>query len=201
MYYVLTNQRNYLMLNAANAMAATPRVEEALKFTSETKAQNALKNLPKTLSRLGYVVAPYEDTVDEPQDIEVENMSITAPTSVQWDIDSVIETVSAFEELVDHLRNSKEYLTAKQTIAEQEILDLEHAIEFYNYNACDGYKMYKAIKEQRIERRKAKDLLLLLQILEESVSPEFFNTPPSKRIEGLKHRKYKPRVNMDIFDK
>ena len=204
MEYILTNGKNYLMLNAANKMSCTTQESQALKFRSKEKASNALKNLPKTIVRLGYRVQELSDGDDIIQD---DNPGISTDREVEIDFDSqyslesILDIVSAYEDLITALRSAKPYLESRKQVAEQEILDIEHAVEFYNFNAYEGFKMYKLLKEKRMERRKAKDQLMILEILEEYITPQFDINLASDRISNLSNRKYRPRVNKKIFEK
>lgn len=68
--------------------------------------------------------------------------------------------VSIFQDVV------KNYESAKDTIVkmEQELNDIYHEAEFSDpKSACDGYNIYKEIRELRLKRREAKEQVELLQ--------------------------------------
>jgi hypothetical protein len=50
---------------------------------------------------------------------------------------------------------------------ELEIEDLYHYIEFGTFNAAQGYKAYKMVKERLIKRRELKDEQILLDSIQE----------------------------------
>ena len=56
MPYVLTNDKNWLMYNAAKQFTSTPDVKQAQQFATAARAENARYNLPKPLKNLGYHV-------------------------------------------------------------------------------------------------------------------------------------------------
>lgn len=64
--------------------------------------------------------------------------------------------------VMDTIRKTKARLDEIQL----EIMDFLHAIEKYNFNASEGYKLAKGIQTLRLERRKLKDELDYLDIVE-----------------------------------
>lgn len=80
-----------------------------------------------------------------------------------------------------------------------EIVDIEHAAEFYTLNASQGYKLYKMLHDTRIQRRSYKDELEKINLsLGTSIrSANMENL--EKSIVGMEHRKYEPRVNKELF--
>lgn len=75
------------------------------------------------------------------------------------EIISAIDTLNKFEDRKNLLVNSLSELDLEQQ-------DLLHYIENEKFNAVDGYKLSKKIKEIRTERRKVKNELAMISIFE-----------------------------------
>ena len=190
MPYVLTNDKNWLMYNAARQFIATPDVNQAQQFTTAAKAENARFNLPKPLKNLGYHVQFIGMAID-PVDIDADIEPI--------DLHDGLDTISAILDLHKQCAAQQQWLENRLCETQSKICDIEHAIEFYNYNARDGYKMYKRLKELRLERRKYKDALLVCEIMASSFGSTDW-VELDGRLPNLAERVYKPRFYPELFE-
>ena len=194
--YILTNGNTYIRLNSNNTMEGTGDKYKALQFKSKEKAENALNNLPKTLARLNYYI---EANPEETAPVTHQSFSFEKSNYFEYSLEEIIDIVQNFIDMIVALKNSLPYAEMKKQLAEKEICDIEHAIEFYNYNACDGYKIYKLLQEKRLDRREAKDIMLLDEIISDYLSEKNIEDM-SIRLRGLQERMYRPRVNQKIFE-
>ena len=120
----------------------------------------------------------------------------TRPTTLDYDI---FETASEFHSLIKQARERRPYIERKIKDIELEITDIEHAAEFYNLNASQGYKLYKLLHNARIERRKLKDNLAKIDmLLDVNVNVDAMEVL-RKRLLGMDNRKYTPRINNELF--
>lgn len=188
--YVLTNDKNWLMYNAAKQFIATPDINQAQQFTTFIRAENAKENLPKSLKNLAYHVQFIGTMVDD-----VEDNADIEPIEYK----SSIDTISAMVDLNRQCAEQQRWLDNKLVEVQGKICDIEHAVEFYNYNARDGFKMYKLLKELRQERRKYKDALLVCEIMVGSFSSVDWEEL-SNRLPNLVERVYKPRHFPELFE-
>ena len=191
MPYVLTNDKNWLMYNAAKQFTSTPDVKQAQQFATAARAENARYNLPKPLKNLGYHV-------------QFVGMADAEPVDIDADIDPIelhdgIETINTMLELHKQCVAQQQWLENRLCETQSKICDIEHAIEFYNYNARDGYKMYKRLKELRLERRKYKDALLICEIMSGSFDAVDW-AELDNRLPNLAERVYKPRFYPELFE-
>lgn len=191
--YVITNGRNYLMYDSNNKIVSTTNKEKAIKFALKDKAVNLLLNLPKSLKFLGYKLEEIECGVGENEPIEPELPS-GFPTYQE-----ILQKVEDFECWYQELMSYQKQLASFLELCEGQQLDIEHAIEFKSCNACEGYKLYKMLHDIRNNRRKAKDALMILQILEETFNDNMGKTKASRRIQGISTRTYRPRAMLEIF--
>ena len=191
MPYVLTNDKNWLMYNAAKQFTSTPDVKQAQQFATAARAENARYNLPKPLKNLGYHV-------------QFVGMADAEPVDIDADIDPIelhdgIETIGAMLDLHKQCASQQQWLENRLCETQSKICDIEHAIEFYNYNARDGYKMYKRLKELRLERRKYKDALLICEIMAGAFAAVDW-AELDARLPNLANRAYKPRFYPELFE-
>lgn len=187
MPYVLTNDKNWLMYNAAKQFTSTPDVNQAQQFATAERAENARYNLPKPLKNLGYHVQFIGMSDAESVDIE------------PIELHDGIEAISAILDLHKQCASQQQWLENRLCETQSKICDIEHAIEFYNYNARDGYKMYKRLKELRLERRKYKDALLICEIMAGTFAAVDW-AELAGRLPNLANRVYKPRFYPELFE-
>lgn len=212
--FIITNGKSYIMQGACNALTGTNDINKALKFPSYTKAINACNNLPRSLKNIGYYVE--EAKMESPCISAVEPKPITeridtldpriisTHTPVEFvdeigDFDCIADFMAQFDDMVYNTLSLDDSLHAKLDDIEREIVDIEHAIEFYSVDACKGYKMYKLLRDARLERRKIKNSLLFITILRSSLSETYATTDFTARLEGMANRKYRIRNNNTLF--
>ena len=139
-----------------------------------------------------------EDNISaESEDKDCVNPSIFNPVNLPHiNIDEKISDISDFIRILEMKRD---YLNSMLSVVDQEIVDIEHAAEFYTLNASKGYKLYKMLHDCRVRRREYKNELQKITYI--------LNVYPShqklidldKQIAGIEERKYKPRVLKELF--
>lgn len=114
----------------------------------------------------------------------------------EYDILNKIEEISAFTESLEKRRL---YLQDMIRTADLKITDIEHAAEFFNLGAAAGYKLYKMLRETRLERRAYKnelqkiDLFLAASVRSESLKNQ------AKKISNVEKKTYTPRIDPELF--
>lgn len=96
------------------------------------------------------------------------------------------------------VKQRRQYLINELRLADLELTDIEHAAEFYELNAAQGYKLYRLLHDVRVRRRRVKDELQLLDTFLGSSVTRIDNV--CKQAEGYSSRSYTPRVNKELFD-
>lgn len=121
---------------------------------------------------------------------------VAKPIELEYDILNKVKEISTFTKEIEERRL---YLMEMVHNIDLEIVDIEHAAEFYILNASQGYKLYKMLHDTRIQRRSYKDELEKINLsLGTSIrSANMENL--EKSIVGMEHRKYEPRVNKELF--
>ena len=205
MSYVIGNGKYFLTRNCKSQYIPTPDLNDATTFKDKEKVTNTLNNLPKTLKNLNYkAMEIVEESSSEEPKTEKKKFSIKSEYEIKLDssfpcMEDIIDIASNFEKLFCKIIDHKELLEAQLNLINKSIIDVEHLIEFRNLNACQGYKVYKKLRELRLERRKVKDSLTIVQIFQDFVTDDPAKQEIAKRIEGIQERIYSPRVLVELF--
>lgn len=117
------------------------------------------------------------------------------------------------------LQRTNEYLNTVPKRIEQlkgeinqynnELVDIQHFIEFNRVNASLGYKIQADMREVLLKRREAKEELEYLEVIEKRMKNTFKHQEGLRPIvDGISHkdeviseRTYIPRVRHDLFNK
>ena len=189
--YIITNGYNYISYDKNQKMTVVSNKELAKRFT-QTKAENFVKNLTGPMKNLGYHI-----------ELDVETNQLIEQTSNEADkeIQNILSQVQEFESYIQDIGKKRDALTYEMSKVDAEIEDILHAAEFYNLNACEGYKLYKMLREARIKRRKLKDYIEVVGYIEGATGKELAEGKGSKSILGKLSREYKPRVLNELFNR
>ena len=185
MSYVICNNGYYLRKEEGKRYAVVTSIDKATKWDAANKVENICSRMQKDLRKYNL----------KPQLIKEENLPELSE-DMEYDILDKVQEISIF---VDELENRVPYLKKKIHEVDLEIVDIEHAAEFYNLNAAEGYKLYKNLHDARNKRRKYKDDLEKINYVLESSCKSKDMKNLQKRIVGLDNRKYKPRINSKLF--
>lgn len=190
MPYIICNNDNYLKRDKTNHLSIVHTISEATKWSDITKANNICKNNIKSLVQTYGLEVKYVS-----QENKIIN-PVAKPIELGYDI---LDKVKEISEFTKQLEERRLYLIEMIHTAELDIVDIEHAAEFYTLNASQGYKLYKMLHDARIKRRDYKDELQKIEsTLGTSIRSANMNNL-EKSILGLEHRQYTPRVNKELF--
>jgi hypothetical protein len=206
MIYVIFNGEYYLN----EAKQAVKKIDNAVLFISEKKANLFLDSSPKSVKNLGYGIVSYSDADEATSETtstlsevtSIDNINPTIDLSENnivnpSNIDNSVEVYQLFLQAMPSKR--KKYLDDLELV-EKEILDILHAIEFNSYSASNGFKMYKMLHDARCRRRKDKDMLLKINIISNAKITDWMAGKVASQINGMKNRKYVPRALDELFD-
>lgn len=190
MAYIICNNDNYLKRDKKNHLSVVRNIQEATKWDTVTKANNMRTINAKKLCQHYNLQVKYVS-----QENKVTN-PVAKPIELGYDILDKVKEISVFTKEIEERRL---YLMEMVHHVDLEIVDIEHAAEFYTLNASQGYKLYKMLHDARIRRRTYKDEL---QKIDLSLGTSIRSTNMEnleKSIIGMEHRKYEPRVNKELF--
>lgn len=221
--YVLTDGNgNYIRYDVGkNQYVKAKGKFVAERWDNRTTARNILKNsLPKNIRKKFKVIEIEDDrtpiSIDTNTSIPDSNIVITSiPSLVCSNSVDTVDTVNDDiyiednnintcdnPELRDEVVNTvfsdikkrKNELHEKLSVVDRKVCDVLHYIEFNKLNACDGYKVYRMIKEYRLERRAIKDEIEILDNVYNNITKLI-----EESINRLSNRKYNPRELPELF--
>lgn len=196
--YIISNQRETLFLTSKKGkLTTTPTRSEASAWKESSKAQKVLVTLPRTIlnASSGWKVT--------------ENIKRIPPTTPQTSIKPPTQSKSTkiftynantepdfkASDFCINIRKRKEYLISELEKREKERNDVYHYIEFTSLNACQGYKVYKLLKNILTERRQIKNELQQIEIMLNNTDTETILTESNKVL----NKHYSPRILNDLF--
>ena len=111
---------------------------------------------------------------------------------------SSVEILETFETLYKKVTCYLDQLVTELSLADKEISDIYHYIEFNNLNAVDGFKIYKRLQEALQKRRKVKDRLAEITSISNLTNMDKIKNSHDV-INSNMNRHYNPRVLADLF--
>jgi len=147
MPYIICDNDNYLC-QTTEGFLIVHDIQAASKWTKIDKANNVCKCINNYKKFQCYKLAVKYIL----QDNKVMNPP-AKPIELEYDILDRVREIAEFTKQVEERRL---YLMEMVHKADLEIVDIEHAAEFYNLNASQGYKLYKLLHDARNRRREYK---------------------------------------------
>lgn len=187
MNYVITNGTLYI-----GSKGGACKQNEAKIFATKKAADNFFKSsISKPLRNLNFKV---EETELEPpgSNINAQYFDVDV-NALQTDINNLSAKLNV-------LKGNKAWLLDMESEVDKEICDIMHFIEFNNFSASDGYKLCKALKDLRLRRRKIKNELELINIINTQSLNNVASGQTNKAIDSLDNKKYAPRVLQELFE-
>lgn len=194
--FTITNGKNYIgKKNNATTLSA------AVTFQNKEEAETFLNNMPRAFKNLGYHIQ--EMKVERSGDVEL----VKKETGFSYDMpkskymEDSMRVLEEFNEFFKDFKKHREEFVQKLEEANQEILDIEHAIEFLpNLNCPKAYNLYKLLKSARIKRREAKDAIFIIDVINEQGFTGLISGKTISIIKKVDHRMYSPRILKEIFE-
>ncbi|MCD7784682.1 MAG: hypothetical protein LUH18_03755 [Oscillospiraceae bacterium] len=197
--YVLTNRNRdrYIYFDDNRRMAVTHSIGQAVVFFDSEKAYRVLDNqMPKKKRDEWYVVATEMQTAAESGSKFRADLDLP-DTDDSFDWDTIVDNIAgSYREILDY----KDFLQKEQSKVELELCDIEHAIEFYSLNACDGYKMYKLFHDCRVRRREIKNDLRRINSILGMTYEQIAAGGIEKAFDEVDAQTYHPRVLPELFE-
>lgn len=201
--YVITNGEFYISQKLNNI---TNDINQAKIFNDISSANASYKNsVSKVIKKMNYKVQPIDlnSELYEECDSDCEcdyNLESISNSYSLVDIEELKDLLSILSEKFSLLKRNKDFLIRQESNIDKAISDILHYIEFNNFSASDGYKLCKKLKELRLHRRKIKNELELINIINMHTCNNIANGNTNKAINELENKAYSPRVFKDLFD-
>lgn len=190
MSYIICNGNNYLA-RTDKGFEIVHEISKASQWKQIKKANNVYENTCNSKK-----LRKYNLTVKY---VSQENDVINSPAKaieLDYDILDKVKEITLFSQQIEERRL---YLIEQIHTVDLNIVDIEHAAEFYILNASQGYKLYKMLHDARVKRRELKDELEKINLsLGTSIRSENMENL-ERSIIGLDNKQYTPRVNKELF--
>lgn len=178
---------------------------EAIQFKTYDKASSFMLNMPKSFKNLGYHIEGKAEIVKTtqtqacPEVKSSEHKKVTIQRDLSY-IKEIEDEISKLEFFISDLQRKRQDAIETVKRCEREEQDFLHCSEGPDKNACDGYKMWHLLSLSRRERRKAKDIITIVDaIFEDNNFDGILSQKTIRRISGLENRVYSVRELDDIF--
>ena len=184
-----------------NNYVPTKNKKDAVKFETKVVATNiCTSSVPKILRKnYDWKIVEVKEDNKEVIDVKIAATNKVDSRYTYVDTNDLTSTINELSGKFSVLRGNKEWLLERESNLDKQICDILHWIEFNNFSACEGYKLCKALKNLRLERRKVKNELELINIINMHTCDHIANGNTSKAIAGLDSKQYEPRVLSDLF--
>lgn len=227
LFYILTDGRgSYIRLDPTTGRYVPIRSrKQALEFTDRAKANNVLHSSVEKKFRKDFWVEAITPSEPEPVISNCVSADKTPSTfspdetfsgiqtnkdtgvlknivtnfTVHSEIPDWIEKINAIGDLLFTVPEKISVLSQELSQTQKEITDIEHYIEFTDFNLYQGYLASKMLKQRLQRRRIFKDTLFTLTQIRKSKLDSASITNLKKSIDGLTKRKYQPRILSELF--
>ncbi len=190
MPYIICDNKYYLKQKQGRLLVVTD-VNEATRWTKINAARNMCDAMNRE-KKLG-------DYTWEVKFVTQENKIVYPPAKPIELNYEILDKIRDFLEFATQLEERKLYLQTMLSQIDLEITDIQHAAEFYELNAAQGYKLYKLLHETRKRRRAIKREWdeINLSLHTNITSSKLKNLEES--LIRLDNKQYAPRINKELF--
>lgn len=217
--YVL-ERKGFYICKRDGVYNITGDINQAKKFLTSNEAGEVRNNLPHAFKNLKFRVQEididskneevelmlFERTqkeLEKQDDAPEKNFSLISNHDLQivedfpMTLDEITEFTKTLITMAKAVKTWRGELQDRIKGCDESSLDMLHYIEFKDLNAREGFKTYKRLQDIRLERRRSKNTLAILDIFAELgiIDTERLD----KRIDSIKNRKYKIRSS-DNYD-
>ena len=197
---------SYLSENSGS-FTLTTDIKKAMKFKTEKAAGNILKsNLSKTFPYRKYGTVKFVEEKEEAKMIPIKTIAQVdakeESSYIKIDLEQFQKNFDGLAQQFRDIKGNKEWLNEKLSELDKKIVDIEHYLEFYTFNASDGYKLAKRLKDILIERREIKNQIKIIEILDNSTCAGMMSGIASKKVsQAIKGDfEYTPRILKEMFE-
>lgn len=182
MQYIITNGEKYLKQGIDSRFLAVDNLNDASTWQVKEKADNVVKSC--SLCKV------YNMEVIELIAKDIED------TPVSYNLEEKIKEIEKFTEELQSRRIIILKLIQREDL---KIVDIEHAAEFQNLGAADGYKIYKLLHDCKCRRRDYKNELRQIDgILGKTLNTKGIICMKKAR-KSIQEQKYEPRILKELF--
>ena len=207
-YFLKSSSGKYMARTNGNKLYLTSRSVDKLTYTNGIKLINIRKSsIPKELAQFGPYILYYED--DDNIEINSEksiseqiknNEGICYKDETPGEYQEIKQKINDLSNTIQTLLSEKDNLVNSLSEVNGKEQDILHYIEFNKFNAAEGYKLSKRLQDIRKKRRIIKNKIDIINVIKQDNCYDLIYGKTLERLDGIKNRKYSPRVLNDLFN-
>lgn len=190
---IVTDGKFFLSKDKTSKQTITTNKSSAVIFETKESAANYIDNLPRTLRAIVW----YTEEIEEKQK-KVYFVPDQSPENSE-DIKALVSSAREFYKAYQLVMERREEIRRELELADRELMDIEHAAEFFEMTKEEGYELYKTLHEIRKRRRKLKNEMAVLLAFENHNTYDNFDLRIIPELNSLEQRVYAPRVYKSMF--
>lgn len=184
MCYLITDDKNYIQVSNDKACVTTDAMK-ATTWTSRAKANNYAITLPTLLQKYDWHVESAKDVI----------------MSYNVNAVAVDDLVKELSDMVSRFEVKLSLLQKQLSIMDLERSDIEHFIEFNEFDESMAMDLCTQLNENARQRRKIKNKIAEIECLFAHGVNAKSLSQLADRLESLHNRQYSARVLSDMFEK
>ena len=188
MGYIIQCGDGYIAREKNSSPYVTTNKEKAIVIETEDKANNIMSTLPKLMRDKG------TELLYEEGNATINNQYVSV------DMENIKALICNLSDQFKVMKGNKEWLLDMESKVDQEISDILHYIEFFSFNACEGYKLAKGLKELRLKRRDIKNQLEAIKIISQHTCNMLTDGKTNKALCNIENKQYTPRILKELFE-
>lgn len=188
MDYVIRNNRGvYIKIDSGGRPVSCNFKDRTL--MDRNKARNVLNSLPKSLKKMNFIMEAIPEI--PPRVIETPQTYKPSENITRW-----VDRFGTCGDIFNSAMKRSNELIGILYDLDKGLFNILHQIEIEpSKDLYTGWKLYKAIRKNRTERREAKDEIQIIQNVLTKINPECVQRERiQKAVDGLFHRKYTYRI-------
>lgn len=188
MDYVIRNNRGvYIKIDSGGRPVSCNFKDRTL--MDRNKARNILNSLPKSLKKMKFFMEAIPEI--PPRVIETSQTYKPSENITRW-----VEQFGTCGDIFNSAVKRSNELIGILYDLDKGLLNILHSIEIEKpKDLYTGWQLYKAIRENRTQRRETKDEIQIIQNVLTNINPECVQRERiQKAVDGLFHRKYTYRI-------
>lgn len=186
-YAIRNNKGVYIKIDAGGRPVSCNFKDRTL--MDRNKARNILNSLPKSLKKMKFFMEAIPEI--PPRVIETPQTYKPSENITRW-----VEQFGTCGDIFNSaVKRSNELIGILYNL-DKGLLNILHSIEIEKpKDLYTGWQLYKAIRENRTQRRETKDEIQIIQNVLTNINPECVQRERiQKAVDGLFHRKYTYRI-------
>ena len=114
---------------------------------------------------------------------------------------NIYDKVKDIMQFTKEIESRRDYLVNEISTTDKEIVDIEHAAEFYELDKDQGYKLYKMLHDVRVKRMAFKNELLKIQSLLGTPINNTGMNNLAQNLDKINNQTYNPMIHAELFEK